>query len=270
MEFKKFKSITELLEFEKKESLKKVEIESFNEDKEGSLELLLPKNIESLVCDKCFIKTIPSWLKSIEISTYPTSVSESMFNNTPNLKSLTVFCYDGYITKFPESLTELYLFEYFNKMDKNTFPKGLKKLTLQCTLRKGQTIESKEVLPESLEELVVCDYSGSIDLDLEVLPSNLQKLTIEQGFSIEKELPKGLKELNISVSPNYQLKPNHLPPSLTSLTFINGFNNNQQPLIESNIFPSTLTYLNLGTDFNQSIGNETLPSGLTPVFKSAK
>ncbi|EGC34965.1 hypothetical protein DICPUDRAFT_94663 [Dictyostelium purpureum] len=144
-------------------------------------------------------------------------------------------------TKLPINLTSLHI-QTSKEIKDYSLPSLLKYLYISTC----QPLSSR-LLPKYLLSL----ETDADSIGVSVLPETLQRLILRTDGS-------GLLNFNI------KLLPKMMPSSLTYLNFdfdgYGSFNNGGFPMIEENIFPSTLTYLNLGNGFNQPIGVNTLPN----------
>ena len=161
--------------------------------KEIKLNDLMSDNIEILVLDLLLTKSLegnlPKNLKEFVMENVNINTS-FIFPKTLIKMKLCVKNYLNLVNFFPESLQELHL-EVCYKYSKMSFPKNLKKLTLNCLY----LILSKSVeLPPNLNYL---DYNGPI---IEPLPNTIISLTIYDcniNDNMLKFLPKELKNLYI-------------------------------------------------------------------------
>lgn len=161
----------------------------------------------------------------------------------------------NYMGNKPESLPielkELEFCSGFNEKLKSM--KKLKNLEIIIFNREFNKKISKEILPDSLEEI----YFGSeFSQELDDLPDNIKKIGIMHDFDKKLDkLPKGLEVLdcgNWNVGTYYEL--NNLPENLIELELSPSYN---YPI---NNLPKKLKRLIIGYDFSQDI--EYLPETL--------
>ncbi|EGC39765.1 hypothetical protein DICPUDRAFT_74709 [Dictyostelium purpureum] len=229
---------------------------------------LLPKNLESLSIQpisKVFFEDniiFPSTLKRLKIGMSVPSF-ETKVNLPAGLELLSILgsiiISESYI--FPQSLEDL----KFRTVELYTpLPNSLKKLSLYVATKIGES-----VLPPNLEHMGLIT---GIEMDPKIIPkklktlqTNISSLVDWNGASILPDTLVNLIFCNDGPSGfNQKLTPNIFPNSLVYLSFATNsgklkyFNNGGAPLVEDGIFPSSLTYLNLGNAFNQKIGLGTL------------
>jgi hypothetical protein len=120
----------------------------------------------------------------------------------------------------------------------------------------------RDTYENSIEEIAL-DDSFNFELKSMYFPKKLKSLTFNKDFSrkIKKGiLPEGLLKLKFDnwkeKTSEFKIIHGALPSNLTSLELCK-FNQ----IIDENFLPSTLTHLNLGSDFNYPIYN--LPPSLT-------
>ncbi len=128
------------------------------------------------------------------------------------------------------------------------WPKNVQKLVLGYNYH----IPIPQNLPSSLTS--ICIKSNNQRLRLTCLSplSNLQSLVFD-SYTIssisEMVIPSSLTEMSFPLKYNEPLWPHIFPPSLTKLTFGSNFN---QPIIDKDILPIHLRYLEFGYYFHQS------------------
>jgi hypothetical protein len=131
---------------------------------------------------------------------------------------------------------------------KEYFPKNLQALHIGCDF-------NQQVLPEDLDTLTMAPcFNERIKL-----PTGVKNVVFGGGFNQPvTELPDGLQSLEFGTRFNKPLSPGILPVSLINLVFGRDFN---QPVMEG-VLPSGLLGLEFGANFNQIIGHNVLPAGL--------
>ncbi|EGC35096.1 hypothetical protein DICPUDRAFT_88026 [Dictyostelium purpureum] len=217
----------------------------------------LPKNLKKLVMLKCSEVPFEEGLVLPESLTNLTSLRIADTNKSLEFTSLFKFpsqlvqlelCCKEIHSQLPNSLKKLKILAYFIKND--IIPPSLEYLYLKLVYQ----VISHQMIPKTVKSLEVSCNSFFDDQDISILPPNLERLVI-LTIKKAKRLP--------GYYFNKKLLPNQLPPTLKHLSFDDGeeygvFNNGDFPL-EDNVFPDSLTYLNLGPSFNKPVGPNTLP-----------
>ncbi|EGC39505.1 hypothetical protein DICPUDRAFT_74949 [Dictyostelium purpureum] len=231
----------------------------------GSLVLskgVLPYGLEKLSVydiDKIEKGSIPETLKELYLD-------ESIFRS---LKDYSYLALPGYLPNGIHTMDIVIKNQTFI-----IYPDSLKYLKIKC---KQFTDEINFNLPSQLESLSI-DVNSTKDLmkfTNDVFPNGLKLLHLSCCSNItnnrvgDKEVtsifPDTIESLTISnVMFNEKLTCRSLPPNIKHLQLgqYSIFNNSGSPLIDPTIFPQSLTFIDLGSSFNQVIGPNVLPLGL--------
>ncbi|KAN0034291.1 hypothetical protein ACTFIV_000788 [Dictyostelium citrinum] len=172
----------------------------------------------------------------------------------------------------PRGLKILHLGQQFNQpICNDDLPNQLEEVTLSWYF-----CHSLLNFPNSIKTLIMEDHFKG---PLEKLPSSLTKLNIKCGYysSIKPNIiPSTVKDLSISSYQN-TLSTNSIPPSCINLTISFGsFDfeiNDSQSNIDSSLsiittpsfFPNSIKYLNFGVWSNKLIPSNILPTSLTTL-----
>ncbi|EGC33381.1 hypothetical protein DICPUDRAFT_80849 [Dictyostelium purpureum] len=253
----------------------------------------LPPNIRSIeifsIYKKCEIipltKDSSNSLKKIKIIGYHSKPKIKHIIKHNNIVGFGCNLWNVRNLVFPNTIRKLDI-TYNTTIKKGWLPQNLTKLSI--SLPRKTAIEDY-ALPNSLKELSIDFELGNNDIKMELKSNylthltNLEKFTLnhnsceENLLSDDFQIPESVTKLalfceklpesfNLEVDFNIKLRSNMFPPNLTHLTMCHPdypkFNNGGYPLIEENIFPNTLTYLNIGDNFNQDIGINVLPHQL--------
>ncbi|EGC34085.1 hypothetical protein DICPUDRAFT_92282 [Dictyostelium purpureum] len=168
------------------------------------------------------------------------------FELPPSLTSLNIKCKELNF-KLPPTLKILTLRVYRSFIKENALPSSLEHLSISTLIINDQIYHyqqlSHKLITSNITSLVLGNNTPIID---------------KFGISI---LPKCLKSLSFR-NCNERLLPWLLPKGLVNLNFQStfaSFDNAGYPLIEDNIFPNSLKYINFGASYNQPIGINVLP-----------
>ena len=153
----------------------------------------------------------------------------------------------------------------FGEFEHIEWPKNLVELHLLEGKRKKTQRISKDVLPSTLQKLVLYNYKNPIVS----LPKNLTYLDLGQNYRAIINpglLPKTLRYLKLGDRYNDYIFPGELPMGLEELVFGKEFDQH----LEDGSIPSSVKKVTFGDSFNRTLYKEYLPEGVIFLKLGAK
>ncbi|KAN0050971.1 hypothetical protein ACTA71_004277 [Dictyostelium dimigraforme] len=227
-----------------------------------------------------------TWLKLNYFQNNENILTKEMF--PPNLITLILIISNTTIPSnvLPDSITSLKLQDYdwhlendFKFNDSNFYPSSLKRLVLNCKVKKS----IKHInLPNTIENLKFgCNYNRPIIMKSISIPTSVTKLTINCNILIEDGvLPNSIKKLKFGEFYGFKFQSNQLVPQTTEILVLKsnqpiyeGFIPNQSLKVLKLIgnfdkplnfqLPKCIEKLIIGNFFNQSLNQTLLPQSIT-------
>jgi len=185
----------------------------------------------------------------VEPDTLPSSIETLFFNTSASVLVPNVI---------PPSVTKLVLLKGFHsEIQQYALPNSITNLSLRS--RYGHPLP-RNVLPESLNTLSISYF----DLSNTYLPNSLTQLTLDLDDS--QTLPQGLipNSVKILIINGYKirdsLKKENFPPNLHYLRLSVNFS------LESDMLPTNLSILNLGSYFSSEILPGSIPLSVQYIY----
>ncbi|KAM9988081.1 hypothetical protein ACTFIZ_003435 [Dictyostelium cf. discoideum] len=190
---------------------------------------------------------LPKFLKTLQINSNLIGIKKGMLSNTIENLTLTIF--------------------NENPIEKQSIPSSVKNLNLTILGITSKLLISNEILPKSLQKLVIKNYGFiNFEIDSFKFTNYLTELNlIDSKFNddlIKHFLPPSLLILKLSNCFNRPINFNSFPNNLIQLEFGCLFNH---PILPS-VLPSSLTFLKLSDHFNQKLYANGFPINLKSLI----
>lgn len=189
---------------------------------------------------------LPKFLKTLQINSDLIGIKKDMLSNT--IENLTLNIYNE------------------NPIEKQSIPNSVKNLNLTISGYKTKLLISNEILPKSLQKLLIKNVGFIyIENDSFKFTNNLTELDLigsQFNDDLIKDLLPSLLILKLSKCFNKPIYLNSFPNNLIHLEFGKMFNH---PILPS-VLPSSLTFLKLSDHFNQKIFSTSFPINLKSLI----